>query len=73
MAQLHMYVPDPVVEQIRKRAEEQGMSISRYLADLVQREFPIGWPEEFFTSVVGGWSGELERPAQGQLETREPL
>jgi hypothetical protein len=72
--QLHLYVPDDVGDAIRRRAEAAGISVSRYLADLVQREVGGGWPEGFFEEVVGGWQGAaLQRSPQGDLEVRDPL
>jgi hypothetical protein len=74
MPQLHFYVPESVATKVRQRAKASGLSASRYLAELVQRELGAEWPEEFFEKVVGGWQGEpLERPPQGQLEARETL
>jgi hypothetical protein len=33
-----------------------------------------GWNPGFFEEVIGGWVGEpLERPEQGEYETREQL
>lgn len=32
-----------------------------------------GWPDNFFESVVGAWSGDLVRPPQGAFEVREDL
>ncbi len=33
-----------------------------------------GWMPGFFEEVIGGWVGEpLERPKQGEYETREQL
>jgi len=33
-----------------------------------------GWMPGFFEEVIGGWVGEpLERPEQGEYETREQL
>ncbi len=74
MPQLHFYVPEPVATKVRQRAKAAGLSASRYLAELVQREIGTGWPQGFFEEVVGGWQGEpLERPLQGEFETRETL
>jgi hypothetical protein len=74
MPQLHFYVPESVAARVRQRAKAAGLSASRYLAKLVQREVSAGWPEGFFEEVVGGWQGEaFERPPQGQFETRETL
>ncbi len=47
------------------------MTLSRYVAELVCGKIGYGWPEGYFTKIVGGWRGEpLERPAQGDYETR---
>lgn len=71
MPQLHLYVPDELAAEIARRAEARGLSVSRYLADLVRAEVAGGWPEDFFGSVVGGWAGPaLERAPQPPLEVR---
>jgi hypothetical protein len=72
--QLHLYVSDETGDSVRRHAEARGMSVSKFLADLVQREVGGGWPEGFFDRVIGGWQGApLERPPQGELEKREDL
>ena len=38
MPQLHLYVPDELAAEIARRAEARGLSVSRYLADLVRAE-----------------------------------
>ncbi len=75
MPQLHFYVPEPVAQKIKERALEYGVSTSKYLAELVQRDLDIAdWPDGFFDEVVGGWQGEaLQRPAQGDYEERDAL
>ena len=74
MPQLHFYVPDHVAERIRQEAEAAGMSLSRYLAEVMKREFHPEWPAEFFEEVIGGWQGDpLERPDQGAYDARKPL
>jgi hypothetical protein len=53
------------------RAEARGVPVSRYLAELVQREVGGGWPEGYFEAVVGRWQGDAPaRPDQGKLEAR---
>lgn len=74
MAQMHFYVPDPVARQLRARAKALGLTVSRYLAEVVQREVGQGWPEKYFEEVVGRWDGEpLRRPPQVDYEDREAL
>ena len=74
MPQLHLYVPKEIALEIARRAQSRGLSVSRFLADLVRREVAGGWPEGYFDEVAGGWVGEpLERPNQGVYELREEL
>ena len=74
MPQLHLYVSDEVAEAIRARAEQRGISVSRLLADIVEREVPAGWPRGWFERYFGAWEGEpLERPPELEMEDREPL
>ncbi|MFQ5436401.1 MAG: hypothetical protein ACE5FD_16170 [Anaerolineae bacterium] len=72
MPQLHLYVPEKIARKVRQKAQQSGLSASRYLAELVKRDVAIGWPESFFIEVVGGWQGEpLTRPSQGEFDLRE--
>ncbi len=72
MARLHLQVSKAIEEAVKRRARARGMSVSSYLAELVQRQIADNWPEDFFTDVVGGWAGEpLTRPADLMLEERE--
>jgi len=74
MPQLHLYVSDEVADKIKDRSQAAGLSVSRYLSEVVAREIGSGWPEGFIEQVAGGWQGELlERPAQGEIEQRETL
>jgi metal-responsive CopG/Arc/MetJ family transcriptional regulator len=74
MTRLTLELPEEVAAEVQRRAEGHGVSLSRFVADLVQREVRRGWPERFFEEVVGGWKGEpLERPAQGLLEERDSI
>jgi hypothetical protein len=74
MPQLHLYVSQELASEVEKRARKHGLSVSRYLAEVVRRDIVTEWPRDFFDTVVGGWVGEpLERPPQGELETRHAL
>lgn len=73
MPQMHFYVSDQTANVIRRRAAAAGLSVSRFLAKLVEREFENReWPEGYFDRVFGGWEGEpLTRPPQGAPEERQ--
>lgn len=74
MPQLHLYVPDTTAEILRRRAEERGLPLSKYLAEVVGKEVDDEeWPEGFFEDVLGAWDGELHRSPQGLYEEREEL
>lgn len=75
MAQLHCYVPEELAEQAQRRAEQAGLSLSRYLAELVKRDAQAnsGWPEGYF-DLFGQWEGApMERAPQGEFEKRLAL
>jgi len=75
MTQLHCYVPEDIAQQAQRRAEQSGLSLSRYLAELVKRDAGVSasWPEGYF-DLFGKWEGEpLERPPQLALEKRLEL
>lgn len=72
MPQVHTYLPKALVAKIRQRAEARGLSLSRYLAEIVAKEVGDDWPEAFFHEVVGGWQGDpLTRPEQHPIEDRD--
>ena len=74
MAQLHFYVPDKFATEIRKRAEQAHLPVSRYLVQLISREIGTEWPENYFSEICGGWNGEaLKRDPEGTLENRLEL
>ena len=59
MPQLHFYVPREIADEIKRRAELRGITLSRYVAELVQKEVGGGWPEGLLESLIGGWKGPL--------------
>lgn len=72
--QLHLYVPDDVALTVKARAQARGLSVSRYLAELVRQEVAGNWPRGFFDDVVGGWKGgPLTRRPQGRPERRDAI
>jgi hypothetical protein len=74
MGQLHLYLPEDVANRVKQRARAKGLSVSRYLAQIVVREVGASWPVGYFEDVAGGWrGGPLVRPGQGEYEEREAL
>ncbi|NDU87922.1 MAG: hypothetical protein G3I09_07085 [Ferrovum sp.] len=72
MAQLHCYVPEELAKQAHHKATQSGLSLSRYLAELVRRDASpcAGWPEGYF-DIFGKWEGApLERMPPLPLEER---
>ena len=73
MSQLHFYVPDDLEAQIRIKAKQANLPLSKYLAELVKRETAVDnkWPVGYF-ELFDSWQGEpqdnlLDLP----LETRD--
>ena len=71
MAQVCFYLSNEEEQRLQQRATAQGLSLSKYIAQLVRREIKTGWPEGYFEQVLGSWQGELERSPQGDYEIRE--
>jgi len=72
MPQLHFYVSEEVAEKLRRRAEADGLSLSKYLASVVSQEVADGWPDGYFEQALGSWVGEF--PATEDLPpVDEPL
>ncbi|TXH67223.1 MAG: hypothetical protein E6Q83_18260 [Thiothrix sp.] len=72
MPQLHCYVPEDMAAQLQQKAERLHLSVSKYLALLIQKDIGNQWPEDYF-ELFGSWEGEFVRPDQGKLEQREVL
>lgn len=73
MSQLHFYVPDEVETQIRVKAKQANLPLSKYLAELVKRETGAQnqWPAGYF-ELFDAWQGEPQpRPTELALETRQ--
>ena len=74
MPQLHFYVPEQVADRVRREAAAAGVSVSRYLAEVVKRELHPQWPVSFFEEVVGAWQGEpLQHAKQDAFDERDPV
>jgi hypothetical protein len=72
MPQLHLYIPEELAAEVARKARARGLSVSRFLAELVQQRVATAWPERYFDQVVGGWTGKkLARARQGSLESRD--
>lgn len=70
MAQLHFYIPDPIAEKLKLKAEQAHLSVSKYIAEIAKREVEEQWPEDYF-ELFGNWQGdELKRAEQGAIEER---
>lgn len=71
MAQLHCYVPDELALRAQRRATQSGLSVSRYLAELVKRDAgaDLAWPKGYFENL-GARGARITRPHQAPLETR---
>ena len=64
MPQLHVYVAPEIADEIGKRAQRAGVSVSKFLADVVASALQPTWPAGYFEWVIGAWSGPApQRPA----------
>ncbi|HKV07449.1 MAG TPA: hypothetical protein VJ725_04865 [Thermoanaerobaculia bacterium] len=77
MTRFQIELPDDMAVELQRRAEGEGITVSRLIVDLLQGdagEAVNAWPEGFFERVAGAWQGEpLERPSQPYFEERDKL
>ena len=70
MPQLHCYLKQELADQLQEKALQANLSVSKYLALLVEKEVQTQWPEGYF-ELFGSWKGDaLERSPQGEYENR---
>ena len=70
MPQLHCYVQDELAKKLQEKAKQAHLSVSKYLALLIEKEVENQWPKGYF-ELFGRWKGEtLERPVQDDFEQR---
>ena len=53
MPQVHFSVDEQTAKRLASEAKRRGLSLSRYLAELVTRELPETWPQGYLAGVVG--------------------
>lgn len=74
MPQMHLYLPKELADEVKRRAEKTGSSVSGYLAEIVRSRVADEWPAGFFKAVVGGWTGDpLKRQPQPSPEARDRI
>jgi hypothetical protein len=64
MAQITLYVDDDLANAMREAAASAGVSLSRWVADLVRARTAPTWPREFL-ALEGAW-------ADGYADVDEP-
>lgn len=72
MPQLHFSISDSLAERLRQLASASGMTLSRYLADMITEKVADRWPEDYLDSVVGVCANDpLEEPVDLELKDVE--
>ena len=72
MPQIRCYVSEDLAKRLQEKARHQHVSVSKYLAGLVEKDVSSEWPEGYLERVLGSWEGEpLVRPDQGEFEERD--
>lgn len=62
MAQLTIYLPEPTIRRARREAKRRGLSVSAYVAQLVDGggKKSSAWPKDFL-ETFGGWRGRFPK------------
>ena len=56
---------------LERQAKARGLSLSKYLAELAEKEVHQKQWSDAFWAVLGTFEGTIERPEQGEMEQRE--
>jgi hypothetical protein len=75
MPQLHFYVPEETAARLREKAKSKKQSLSKFIAEIVEKEVkPSGWPEGYFSHVAGSWKGQgIKEPEDFEWQERDSL
>lgn len=76
MPKVSFELPADLVDKLNQAANAQHVDVEQFLQALVQREVQDAchvWPAGYFDEVIGGWQGELARPEQLPIESRDGL
>lgn len=72
MAQLSLYLDDATMDDLRKAAQTDGVSLSHYVAALVHERTASGWPEGYWKLYGCIADDTFEAPAQLSFEHDAP-
>jgi hypothetical protein len=65
MPQLFFSVERPVAEELARRAADEHLPLSQYLARLVREQVQADWPEGYLSAVIGCCADDpLQNPAE---------
>ncbi len=73
MTQLQCDIPEETATRLQRKAKQMNLSVSRYLAQLIEKDLKAGWPEGYFDLFGSCKDAPLERPDQGENQIRETL
>ncbi len=69
MPQLYFSVDRETASRLSREAENQNISLSRYLARVMKREVRETWPDAYLAQVVGSCSDDpLTEPGDLKLD-----
>jgi len=62
VAQLNLYVPDDLADQLKRAARRAGLPLSRYIRSLLETGTEEKWPAGFFERTCGFLRGAFPEP-----------
>lgn len=69
MARITLYLDDTTEREVREAAASRGVSVSRFVARLIERRLASQWPDDV-ASMAGAWPDlpDAEEIRRGQGE-----
>jgi hypothetical protein len=68
MTQLQCDIPEETANRLQRKAKQMNLSVSRYLAQLIEKDLKTGWPEGYFNLFGSCKDAPLERLDQGETQ-----
>ena len=62
MAQLNLYVPEDLAEELKRAARKARLPLSRYVLSLLSRQSDSGWPKDYFETACGFLHDDFPEP-----------
>lgn len=73
MAQLTIYLPEDLLDEIKREASRAGKSVSAFLADIASAQLRPRKPSKELRALYGSWKGSFPELEDAPPKERDSL